>query len=367
MPSNANDKPRLLLMGDARQVHLKRWAEYFIDAGYEVASFSLERPDSYPGHIRHLRVPVFLPHFVRYLLAVPAVKDMIRRLDPHVINAHFVPNYGMIAAVAGHKPWVLSTWGSDIMTDPEKSPFHRFRTRHVLHRATRITSDARVMTEKIVSMGVPAGRVITFPFGVDLDKFGPGTDPLEGGPRILSNRKLAPVYSVDTVIDAFPAVRETLRQAALTVAGDGELRADLTARAERSIARRAIVFVGNVDHDRVPALLKDHHIFVSTALSDTTSVSLLEAMACGLFPIVSDIPANREWIEDGVNGRLVPVQQPMQLAVSIIEAWKDAPLRERALRANLELVRSRAEWQASMRPVKELFDELTGLDIQSGT
>jgi glycosyltransferase involved in cell wall biosynthesis len=148
------------------------------------------------------------------------------------------------------------------------------------------------------------------------------------------------------------------REATLTVAGDGSLRSELAQRAERSIARRAIVFVGGVDHRRMPALLGDNHIYVSLSLSDTTSVSLLEAMACGLFPVVSDIPANREWIEHGVNGCLVPVRQPMKLAQTVIDAWKDRALRENARRRNIETIRTRAEWGSNMRAVHDLFDDL---------
>jgi glycosyltransferase involved in cell wall biosynthesis len=354
------DKPRLLLMGDARQVHLKRWATYFEEEGFEVLSFSLERPDQYPGVLRYIRMPAFLPRFLRYLLCVPAVKDLVHQFKPHVVNAHFAPNYGMIATVLGRRPWVLSTWGSDILIDPKKSLLHRMRTRFVVRRADYVTSDAQVMTEEIRKMGVPEERVLTFPYGVDIDRFRPRDHPLSGGPRILSNRKLTSVYGVSTLIDAFPAVREAFHDATLTVAGDGELRNYLLECAERSIARRAIVFVGNVDHHHVPALLRDHDLYVSMSLSDTTSVSLLEAMACGIFPIVSDIPANREWIEDGVNGRLVPVQQPMKLAMTIIDAWKDESLRRGAVRSNLELVRSRAEWRTNMRGVKELFERLSG-------
>jgi len=265
-----------------------------------------------------------------------------------------------VASIIGRNPWVLSTWGSDIMTDPEKSPFHRMRTKFVLKRATRVTSDAQVMTDKIISMGVPEEMGQTFPYGVDLTRFSPRQDRLDGGPRILSNRKLEPVYSVSTVIDALPAVREAFHQATLTVAGDGALRSELASRADRSIGRRAIVFVGDVDHDRMPSLLRDHHLYVSISLSDTTSVSLLEAMACGLFPIVSDIPANREWIEDGVNGRLVPVQQPMTLAMTIIEAWKDSSTRDAAIRKNADLVRDKAEWRTNMQVVLDLFDSLVG-------
>jgi glycosyltransferase involved in cell wall biosynthesis len=361
MAANQGEKPRLLLLGDARQVHLQRWARYFYKAGYEVLTFSHEEADRYPGDIRTVKLPPLIPRALRYPASTPIVRGLIRRFSPHVINAHFVPNYGLIAAMINREPWVLSTWGSDIMTDPDKSPFHKMRTKFALRRATYVTSDAELMTKRIVGLGVPQERVLTFPYGVDMNVFYPRAGPPPPlGPRILSNRKLEPVYSVSTVIDAFPAVREMFHDATLTIAGDGELRPVLAARANRSIGGRAIVFVGGVDHERMPTLLRDHHIYVSMSLSDTTSVSLLEAMATGLFPVVSDIPANREWITHAVNGLLVPVQQPMKLATTLISAWRDEELRESAIGVNLKLVREKAEWHSNMGTIHALFDQLVG-------
>jgi glycosyltransferase involved in cell wall biosynthesis len=358
MVSLTEESPRLLLLGDARQVHLKRWAAHFIDAGYEVLTFTLERPDRFPGTLKYIRMPGFLPRILRYVFSVPAVRKLVDDFKPHVINAHYASNYGVIAALVGRRPWVLSTWGSDVMTDPLKGAVHRMRLKFVLRRAAWITSDAQVMTDKIVSMGNAPENVVTFPYGVDTSLFRPADRGPGEGPRIVSNRKLEPVYSVSTIIDAFPAVRETFNDATLTVAGEGSLRSDLAQRAEKSIARRAIVFVGGVDHDRMPALLRDNHIYVSLSLSDTTSVSLLEAMACGLFPVVSDIPANREWIEHGSNGYLVPVQQPMKLARTIIDAWGNEDLRKNAARKNLDTIRRKAEWTSNMQPVGQLFADL---------
>ena len=360
MMDKTADNPRMLLLGDARQVHLKRWADYFIEAGYEVLTFSLERPDRFPGTFKYIRMPGFLPRILRYVLSLPTVRGLVSSFDPQLVNAHYASNYGVIAALLGKHPWVLSTWGSDIMTDPEKGPLHRMRAKYVLRSAAWVTSDAQVMSEKIQSLGTAAENILTFPYGVDTGLFHPNDKPAESGPGIVSNRKLEPVYSVSTIIDAFPAVREVFHDATLTVAGDGSLRGELGSRAERSIARRAIIFVGGVDHNRMPALLRENQLYVSMSLSDTTSVSLLEAMACGLFPLVSDIPANREWIEHGVNGLLVPVQQPMQLARTIIEAWKNRELRESAIRKNLVTIREKAEWTSTMSAVRTLFDELSG-------
>jgi len=160
------------------------------------------------------------------------------------------------------------------------------------------------------------------------------------------------------IVDAFAAVREALPDAALTIAGDGGEKTRLVERAGTSTAVARIRFIGDVTHDRMPALLREHHIYVSTSPADTTSVSLLEAMAVGLFPIVTDIPANREWITDGENGRLVPPGEATKLAVAVIDAWRDSELRVRASARNREIIATRGRWTESMKAVHELFDRL---------
>ena len=348
----------MLLMGDARQVHLRRWAAYFREAGYDVLTVSLEPGDGFPGPFRRIRVWERLPDAARYPLAALRMLRIIDEFAPHVISAHFAPNYGMIAALVCPRPWVLSTWGSDVMTDPDKSPFHRWRTRFVLKRAAFVTSDARVLTGRILSFGVPEERIREFPYGVDTALFRPASPPAQPGPRIVSNRKLEKLYSVETAIDAMATVREALPDATLTIAGEGAERAALERRAAASPAADAMAFAGTVAHERMPALLAGHHIYLSTARSDTTSVSLLEAMACGLFPIVTDIPANREWITDGENGRLVPPGEPLRLGVAVVDSWRDAELRTRARGINLRIIEQRGRWDESMRPARQLFDVL---------
>jgi len=352
--------PRLLLLGDARQVHLLRWARYFADDGWEVATVSLERGEQYPGSFYPLQVSTRLPDAVRYPFATGQVRAIADRFRPHVVNAHFVPNYGTIATMVGKRPWVLSTWGSDVMTDPDKSPFHRWRTRRVLRSADWITSDAEVMTRRIVDFGVSPDRILTFPYGVDTARFQAPTSPPEGGPGIVSIRKLEPVYSVETIVDAFAHVLGELPGSSLTVAGAGSLRSEIEARAMASAGAGATVFTGPVLHEQVPALLREHHLYVSTARSDTTSVSLLEAMACGLFPVVTDIPANREWIDDGDNGLLFPVDDAAALSRLLVRAWNDLDLRRRGTARNLEIIRTRAQWEDTMEGVRRLLRRLAG-------
>jgi glycosyltransferase involved in cell wall biosynthesis len=350
----------MLLLGDARQVHLRRWGAYFAEHGYDVLTVSLEAAADFPTRLVHLSVPRFVPDAIRYPLAGVPLRRILRRFRPHVVSAHFVPNYGLMAALTGAKPWVLSAWGSDIMTLPERSAFHRWRTRYVLRRSPWVTSDARVLTERIRGFGVPSERILTFPYGVDTSVFVPGAPSQGSGPLILSNRKLESLYRVDVVVDAFAAVREALPDAALTVAGDGAEKMRLQRRADSGTAAARIRFVGDVSHARMPALLREHHLYVSTSPNDTTSVSLLEAMAVGLFPVVTDIPANREWIVDGENGRLVPPGEATRLAVALIDAWRDTGLRERARERNAHIIATRGRWEQSMRSVHELFDRLSG-------
>ncbi|MFH1756065.1 MAG: glycosyltransferase family 4 protein, partial [Candidatus Latescibacterota bacterium] len=237
--------------------------------------------------------------------------------------------------------------------------FHMKRTLFVLTRASFITSDAEIMSKRLVDLGVAPGRILTVPFGVDMNAFTPlQAGAVEGAPRILSCRKLEKVYNVETLISSFPAVKKVLPDATLTIAGDGSLKDKLIARAKELANGDDILFVGEVDHDKVPALLREHNIYISTALSDTTSVSLLEAMACGLYPIVTNIPANREWIIDGTNGTRVNPGNPGLLADAIVSAWKNEGLRREAFACNQKIIQERANWYENMKLVRELFEKI---------
>jgi glycosyltransferase involved in cell wall biosynthesis len=350
-------KKRILLLGDATQVHLIRWEAYLRDNGYETLTASLEPIDGIAGPRRRIRVAPWLPDALRYPMAVPAVRRMIGDFKPDLVNAHFIPNYGVIAAGTGFRPWILTTWGSDVMVLPGRSPFQMVRARTVIRRASAITSDAHVMTQRLVELGAQPDRITTFPMGVDRRAFFSGVSDRGEDLRLVSDRKLEDVYNIETILAAVPYILRSEPKATLTVAGDGRSAARLRETAER-LAPSAIRFVGNMAHAAMPDLLRVNHVYVSVSLSDTTSVSLLEAMACGLFPVVSDIPANREWIVHGTNGFVVPARDERRLAEAVVNAWRDPALRRSAAQLNARTIADRADWHRNMGVLTRLFDQV---------
>ncbi len=155
---------------------------------------------------------------------------------------------------------------------------------------------------------------------------------------MVSTRRLEPVYDIPTVLDG---ARRAAAQAtfALDIAADGSLRRALEAAA-RDLPRTR--FLGALPESGIAAALQSADVYVSASRSDSTSVSLLEAMACGAFPVVSDIPANREWIDDGVNGMLFPVGDADALARCLVAALGDPGRRTAAAAHNAALVAARA-------------------------
>jgi len=116
-------------------------------------------------------------------------------------------------------------------------------------------------------------------------------------------------------------------------------------------------FLGRVHPNDMADLLGKVDIYVSTSLYDGTSVSLLEAMASGCFPVVSDIPSNREWIRDGENGFLFPPDNAELLAQRIIDVIRNRSLIEKSRKENLRLIEERALWSVCMGRAKEIYED----------
>lgn len=346
---------RILYVSDAVSVHTRRWAEFFRDQGAEVhvASF---RPASIDGVEVHLLGSGRWGR-LGYFLAIPRLWALARRLKPEVVHAQYVTSYGFLAAAAGLRPLVVTAWGTDVLISPKESILLRWLASFAVRRADAVTTVAQHMNAAVSALGVPTDDVSAVPFGVDTRHFVPPAVVRPEAPplRLICTRNFGPIYSVHTLIEALRLVRERGITLQVDLVGEGPSQADLRAQVLRCGLEALVTFHGHVDHKRLAQLLAAAHLFVTPALSDGNNVSLNEAMACSCFPIATDIPANAQWIEYGVNGLLYPAGDALSLADKIEQAALDVGLRQRAAALNRHIVETRADWRVCVASMQETY------------
>ena len=202
---------------------------------------------------------------------------------------------------------------------------------------------------------------ITLPFGVDTDVFNPNKRTRVHGDKpslVISTRRLDNGYDVDTYIRAIPKVLSSCINVRFVIVGDGPIRTQLEQLAVNLGVIDSVEFRGHISHQEMPKLLGQCDVFVTTSPSDGNNISLNEAMACGTFPVATDIPANRAWIENHRNGLLFSCRDVDQLADAIIEALRRPEWRQASTAMNWEIVRTQASWSQSMAEMESHYFRL---------
>jgi glycosyltransferase involved in cell wall biosynthesis len=301
-----------------------------------------------------------LAHGVRYWRA--GLADLVHEIAPDVLHGHYVVEHGFYGALLRFRPYVVTAWGSDVLVAPEKDPFTKQIARWTLGRADAATSNNVHMGRRMLALGAPRKRLHLVVLGADKffsDLWQQSVNVeghTEGGSVILSTRAHEPLYNIGEIVQAVDLARKDSPDARLILAHRGSLTEDL--RAQTAQAGNRVHFTGTVPRERLRELMRDAHVFVSVPSSDGTSVALLQAMSAGAFPIVADLPTQREWIEDGVNGRRVPVHNPRALADAITAALGDAPLRHNAAEINRAIVSERGTNETQMLKMEAIYRSL---------
>jgi glycosyltransferase involved in cell wall biosynthesis len=318
---------RILLLAHGPSIHTRRWARALRERGHDLRLLTAHESKGadLPGRVVGVPWPV---DALRYLSALGPVRREIQDSKPDVTVAHFLPNYGLLAALAGPRSWMLACWGSDLLVNARRSPLHRARARYVLRKAPLVHVDAEVLAEAAVDLGAARSRIWTRAWGVDPLALEPDPSPRAGRDRsrpvrILWTRQLEPVYDPEPFLRALGILKRRGVGFHATLAGDGPLLPRVRTWIQEEGLEPNVSLVGFVDEERLRALYRESDVYVSTSRSDSTSQSLLEAMAAGLVPIVSDIAGNREWVTHRRQGYLVPTRDPDALACAIAEASRD--------------------------------------------
>jgi len=205
---------RLAFLADASLPHTQRWVRFFVQRQHDCLLLSLEPVADPPCAFVRLPARTWLPPFLRYTTNIGAAARALRDFRPDLVNAHFLPNYGWMAARLGARPLVSTTLGSDILLVPRRSPLRRWRTRYVLQRSDHVTADAQMLGRAIERFGTPAARILVVPFGIEAERFAT-LPPRQASPLVvLSTRRLEPVYDVGTLLRAVNRLPRERRQRA---------------------------------------------------------------------------------------------------------------------------------------------------------
>ncbi len=347
----------VLVLGSA-SIHVARFVRGLCAAGRTVV---LATHGELPlGPLPGLREQVVLDLSVTSWSAVRRIRALMRQWSPSVVHAHQVNSvawHAVRAARGSGVPVVLTLWGSDVLTLPARSPLHRWMVRSALRGAAAWTADARVLLDAATQIAGPCEGIRRewIPIGIDAPP--PGSEPRER--RLLSCRLHKPLYRIDAILRAFASLPENRADWVLEVAASGEQTPVLQQlAAELGVAER-VEFSGMLNSAALWRAYRRSAVFVSVPETDGTSVSLLEAMAAGCLPVLSDLPANREWVQTGRNGLLV--SDPAQLGDALERAieWSESGRWAREGRPlNEALVADKALFARNIEQFIALYDGL---------
>lgn len=342
---------RIATLANAAVVHTQRWVEYFRGRGHELRLYSLEAG---PPRLHATPLPSApLPGALRYPLAVPRLARELAVFAPDLVDAHYVPNYGFMGALVGRHPLSIAAWGSDLLLAAPRDLLQRARAGFALTRADLVLCDAENLASAARAIGAPHDRVRAMPWGVDRARFRPGRARARG--LILSTRMHESVYDHPTMIEGIASVLAAHPEATLVMAGDGSLRPELERLAAARLPARRYRFLGRLSPEALGDWLARAELYVSASRSDSTSQSLLEAMAAGALPVVSDLEGNREWLGKGEGGRLFVPGDAAGLARAAESALADGVWAEAARARNAAVIAARGDWHANLARIEALF------------
>jgi glycosyltransferase involved in cell wall biosynthesis len=330
--------------------HIGPYLDFFKQAGHDVHFISLS-----PGPERS--VPVYNVGLGgkysetqgkwKYPFSMLRARKLVKQHKPDIVHAHYATSAGLTALVCGFHPAVVTVHGSDLTTGIKSRIW-----KPLLKKVFRFADCINVVSKELI-------EILTL--GIDTEKYSFVQKTKFDKSRLLKlvcTRRLEKVFDHDTIIQALALLRDEGLEFEMTFVGDGSLLNQLKQQVEDLGLGDRVSFAGRVPNDKLPELLGRQDVYLSASLWDGTSLSLLEAMATGLFPIVSDIKANSAWLRNGVDGFLHRVGDAGDLANCILRLLDEPGIAEKAGIKNRANVVEKADRSKNMKRLELVYKDL---------
>lgn len=364
---------RVFMLSDADSIHTRRWVTSLSQRGCEICLYTLLRCDlsAYDGmaHVEVCSADIVIGESASasqrlkdklvYLMAIRGIRAKIREFHPDFLHAHYACSFGLLGALTGFHPYVLSVWGSDVYDYPRAGRIYRSLLEFTLRKADRVLSTSHCMARE--TNRYTDKPITVTPFGVDMGRFAPVESLGKPADFVVGNVKaLKECYGIDTLIRAFSIVVNHNPQLdiRLLIAGTGPDKEQLQQLCESLEVASKVDFLGYIQNEELPKLYAQFDVAVSLSRHESFGVVAVEAMSCQCPVVTSDAEGFCEVVEQGVTGFVVEKENPQAAATAIQRFIDDRSLRERMGKAGRERVSRMYDWEKNVDLMMDVYRDI---------
>lgn len=398
---------RILFVADGRSSIAINWMSHFIDVGHEVhlvssfhckpdlrlaslkivpvafsslARFSKRSSGRVPGGAKGIGFRTMMRHWFG-LLTIPWAAERVRgailKVEPDLVHAMRIPFEGIMTTAAAPKPpLIVSVWGNDFTLHAPSTPTLGLLTRRTLAHTDALHVDCKRDLRLAYEWGMSRRRpTLVLPVGgVRPQIFHPGENdrtelsdriaevllslPTEA-PIVVNPRGFRAYVRNETFFQAIPLIlKDHPDTIFLCPAMKGEPQA--AEWVEQMRIGPSVRLLPRLSSSEMAAVYRRSQVTVSPSEHDGTPNTLLEAMACGCFPIAGDLESIREWIDDDLNGLLIDPGDSTELAGAVSRALSDETLRTKGIEHNYRLVAEKATYVEVMAKAEAFYRQIRG-------
>jgi glycosyltransferase involved in cell wall biosynthesis len=375
---------KICYLAEINNVHTRRWIQYFTDLGHEILVLSDNLPVETIPSIKIIKPEMNLftkilafkihpkPYGNYSFKWIPYRKEAYQ-FKPDIVHAMDALGYGLTMALCGNFPKILTPWGNDIYYDPFHSKIAGFHVRKALKAATIISTNHPTLSDYLnETFQIPKHKIKCFSWGIDLKIFNPHKrkEALEmreylkipfNVPVVMSNRSLAEYWGSREIFTAIPLIlKESPKTHFIVIRGSGkeEFYKELISFLERQGADKNVRIINEkIAPKKMAALLNLSDIFISVPYTDLLSISVLEGLACGGIPVVSDLAAYKTRIVEGQNGFYVPVKNAKSIADKVLHIIENISMRDKIQEKNWRIIRENDDWEKCAPKMISIYEQ----------
>ena len=315
---------KICYLSSAVSIHTVRWVNSMAKRGHRIYLLTLVLPkinniDSKVEIIK-LKIPPPLGYYLNFFEA----RRIINKIKPDIVHAHYASGYGTLGRLVDYNPTILSVWGSDIYLYPYKNKFNMWNIRRNLESADLIASTSKDMKNEIIKVISTKKDIVITPFGIETNKFKPRN---KSNSKIVIGtvKKMDAIYGIDYMLKSFSLIVEKIPdniEIEFLMVGGGDLEYYKKLSTDFNIDH-LITFTGQIPHENVVEYLNKLDIYCAPSLSESFGVAVLEASACELPVVTSNVGGLPEVVIQNKTGFLVPPKNEIILAEKILKLILD--------------------------------------------